>query len=562
MEGNQSVQPANESSGKNNRTKLSNLQEQAQRLKDERSELDSTFEEITYYVRNNTFVTNGLAEWNQKRTRNEIFDPTAPWASVQAANGLGSFLTNNSDRWFGLGVMGRPIQKLAKESRIWLEMVEDRIYHEYSIPQVGFGSAMSEVYLDLTQLGTAILFQDWDPKGQHVRFLPRTINNTWIGENNFRVVDTILSEWPINKRQLIQWFPDFADHPKVKADDWNTKSTLKQLVFPNSDYDIYKVGQRGNWKFTSVYYSDYYELIFDEGGFNQFPYHCPRWLRIVGEVYGQSMAMQCLPAIQNANQIMEELHISARLANWPPISYDDDSIVMPMNQTHPEFYPGSLIAKIQGTENPQPIHSGTQPQYSHELLQMQQKWITDAFHVSYLLRERKKERQSVLEIQDERSEMLRQMGSSIGRQHQELIGPMVGRTYNLLRIHRKIPPPPPEIAEAGLDVTFTNPAAKAQLGSKAGAMGAFLQDLAVIAQAKPEIWDVIKPIEWAEELANVRDVSQRVINSKSEWEQIQMAKSQQAEQAQMMDQLPGMAKGMKDIAQARDIDPTMAGLLN
>jgi len=285
-------------------------------------------------------------------------------------------------------------------------------------------------------------------------------------------------------------------------------------------------------------------------------------MRLVGDVYGQSPAMQCLPAIQNANQIMEELHVAARLANWPPILHDDDSIVLPMGRTGPEFYPGSLVSMVPGTDRPTPLTSGSQPQYSHELLQMQQKWITDAFHVSYLLREKKKERQSVTEILDERSEMLRQMGSMLGRMQQELLGPMVGRTYDLLRLNGEIAPPTDEMRELGMDIVFVNPAAKAQLGTKAQNMSAMLQDMAVVAQAKPEIYDIIKPVEWAEELANVRDVSLKVLRTREEMEEIEAKKAEQQQQQQAMEALPSMASGIKDIAQARQVDPEMAGLMS
>lgn len=552
---NQSVITSNEEN-----RRFQQLKEEWQRIKNLRGGLDPMLDELIYYVRQSTYAENGVADFQINQDKNEIFDPTAPWAAVQSANGLGSYLTPPNERWMKLGVMGRPTHTLSKASRLYLEAAEDRIFYELSLPEVGFGSATSELNLDIVTLGTSVMFEDWNRDEGHVRFIPYNIKNCSIAENNDRKVDTVFREVEVTIRQLLQYFPDFADYNVIKVKESTDKVTLVHGVFPNKDRDKFKFGKM-HLPFSSVYFSPDLELVFKEGGYKTFPYMVPRWMRVTGDPYGQSMAMHCLSAIRNANQIVEELHVSQRMANWPPMAYDDDSILLPPGRVSPEFYPGSLAPMIPGTERPTPIHAGAQPQGMFELLQMQQKWITDAFMVSHLLRERKKERQSVTEILDERSEMLRQLGSTLGRMEGEWLGPMVGRTFGLLRDNGEIPTPPEELSKDGLDIVFTNPAAKAQLGSKAQNMTAFIQDLSVAAQAMPEIMQTLKPAEWAQELATLRDVTPKVINTPEEMQAMQQAQAEQAQQAQMLDSAPGLAKATKDIADARQTDPSVAGLL-
>lgn len=552
---NQSVQPnRKESQG------FQKLKEQFQQVKNMRVDVDPLLEEIIYYIRQSTHTTNGVADYNIEQSKNEIFDPTAPWAATQSANGLGSFLTNSTDRWMNLGGMGRPTHTLSRESRLYLEGAEDRMFYELALPQVAFGSASSELYLDIVTLGTAVLFLDWDARNHHARFIPYSIMNCYIAESNFRKVDTLFRESEVTVRQLLQWFPDFEDHAQLRAKEPTDKVTLVHGVFPNKDRKLYHHGVEG-MAYSSVYFSPELEIIFDEGGYKNFPYMVPRWSRVVGDVYGKSPAMECLPAIRTANQLVEELLVSQRLANWPSMAYDDDSILLPMGKVSPEFYPGSLAPMIPGSERPTPIHAGAQPQGLFELLAEQKKWITQSFQVAHLLRDRKKERQSVTEILDERSEMLRQIDPMLGRLRQEWLGPMAGRLFGLLRDAGEIPAPPEELSQAGLDITFVSPAAKAQLGTKAQGMSAFLQDLSVVAQARPEVMQVLKPAEWASEMAMLRDVSPKVLNTPEELAQLQEAQAEQQQQQQLMEAAPGLAKAAKDVSDARQTDPAMAGLL-
>jgi hypothetical protein len=77
----------------------------------------------------------------------------------------------------------------------------------------------------------------------------------------------------------------------------------------------------------------------------------------------------------------------------------------------------------------------------------------------------------------------------------------------------------------------------------------------------PEIMQALKPAEWAAELAILRDVSPKVVNTAEEMAELQASQAEQQQQAQMLESAPGLAKATKDIADARQTDPSVAGLL-
>jgi hypothetical protein len=67
--------------------------------------------------------------------------------------------------------------------------------------------------------------------------------------------------------------------------------------------------------------------------------------------------------------------------------------------------------------------AGNQPQYMMDMIRMYRDTINRSFFVDQIIRQEKKERQSVTEIQDTRGQMLNQLAPLINRMESEYIGP-------------------------------------------------------------------------------------------------------------------------------------------
>lgn len=305
--------------------------------------------------------------------------------------------------------------------------------------------------------------------------------------------------------------------------------------------------------YAEFYFCPSLDVLLDEGGYDDFPYHVPRWTKLAGEMMGRSPAMSVLPDIKMVNQMSKELLFSAQLANMPPLVFDEDSMLLPVKTVTPK----SILFKQQGAEMPQPLMSGTQPQLAFEDLEQRREVIRRAFFVDFLLRPKKKERQTTLEIQDDRAEMLRQMAPMLGRVQDELLGDMVKRSFRILARQGKFPDPPAELQGRPLEIVYTSPAAQAQYGTKAVAISQFLQDLAQVAQFDPQVPMVLDTEKLVEELAKLRDVTRRIMKDPREIMAEKQAAAQQQQMMAMAQSAGDVSGAIKDVAQARAADPTL-----
>lgn len=542
--------------------RLRELKEGYQRAKNLRSPFDDQWNTVQRFVRPDAPAPmEDVRHFQRGGARGkEIYDGTAPWAAEEFASGLHSMLTDSTTRWFGLGVVGEETHNLSRESRLWLEELSDQIYHDFSLPKANVNPTLHENYLDLGTFGTTVQFEFWDPKMRMTRFRPYPLANCYIEENADGEVDMLWRAHAFTLRQLLTTWPHLAGLPELEhlKNGPGASFEVVHVVMPREERDFRGFTAK-NKPFASFYFSP--ELsgdVFEEGGFDIFPYNVPRWTKMAGETYGRSPAMRVLADIQMANQINKELLVAAQIANFPPLVFENGSILLPPEgDQRIKVTPRSILFKESGAEHPQPVISGSQPQLTLEMLEAHRTRIIQAFYIDHLIRARKKERQTVTEILDERGEMMRQLSPQLGRLHSEMLSNMIsGAVFYAMRAGR-VSPAPAELEGAEMKVAYTNPAAKAQLGTKASQISSFLEDLAPVANIFPNIFQGIDEDELLREMANTRDITLKILKDKSRRAR---EKQQQEEQQQAMmaaEAAPNLARTAKDLAQARQIDPSL-----
>jgi hypothetical protein len=296
--------------------------------------------------------------------------------------------------------------------------------------------------------------------------------------------------------------------------------------------------------------------VLQTGFLSYFPFIVPRWVKLPGEVYGRSPAMTCLSTIKVVNKMRKELLKSAEIANAPPLSAEEDTIMLPFS-----YGSRQMIWREAGSPAPEPILSGSQPNLTQEMIQQDRDTIVKAYFVDQIIRDQKKERQTILEIQDERGQMLQQLGPLLSRQENEFLAPCIEGQLEYLDQAGMLPELPDSLAGHDLEIVYTSPAAQAQYSSGMGDISAMLQDIIPLAQAKPEIMDNIDDNELFAEITRLRGVTRRIIRTKDDVNAMREDRAEAEGQQQQMEAAPGMAGAAKDIATARSIDPEGAGQL-
>ena len=524
------------------------------RMTNDRSNWETTWQQLRALVRPSVpDFTSGLTT-KGKRNSDHIYDGTAIWGLEQLASGMHSFLTNPSDQWFMINIRGRQRENLPLEVARWLHEVEDIIFNEYARPKSAFTSSVHEAYLDIGCFGTCSMYQYYSQATGGLRFRTYPLSDVWVQENNDGIIDVHFRRMHMSWRQIVQEWPKAMDRaPKafkhIGLDETKTV-TVVHAVMPRTDR------MPGSPLNTQMPFASFYVILetqemLSESGYPMMPYHVGRWSKLAGETYGRSPGSVALPDIRMVNQLSKTLIMAAQKMTDPPVVLDNDSYVHPIKTA-----PGSLIYREPGSNEPTPSPMHGQPEIGIEVLNQHREQILRAFYVEWVVRDRKRERQTAFEVQDERAEMLQMLSPIMGRMQSELLGPIIRRSYRLLYDAGRIPEPPFQDEE--LVVEYSSPASRAQLGSKAMAAKRYVQDLMGMAQVDPSVLMAVDMQKFAKMIGRFEDIPPEIMRSDREIKQLMQA--QEAQQQQMMEAETTAqgAKATRDIAEARAKDPSMA----
>lgn len=510
------------------------------RMKSTRTVYEREWQDIKDLVRP------GAADFQRSNSHdgkaNAIFDGTARQACEELAGGLHSYLTNPAAPWMRLEVDG--MEDLDDPDALsWLDHVTDELLEEYAHPEVRFYPSMRESYLDISSFGSCNLNQEWSEETDHLLFSTRSLASSFFDKNNEDKIDTVFRciEW--DKRQLQQRFGDDYLPDKVKQNNQkDRKWEVVHAVYPRSDREYGKIDAR-NMPFASVWTLVECKHVLKEGGYDSLPYHPGRWATIPEEIYGYSPAHACLPDIRMLNRMEMTMIKGAQLATAPPIFVPNDGVMLPI-----KMGPNSINYYENGIETP--FH---QMEYKGnftiglENSDRKREQVRKSFHLDWVEVNRKKERQSAYEIQQDEEENVRQMGPILGGLQADILQPAIARSYNLLRDHGRIRPAPPILHKRKLKVVYISPAAMAQKAMKAVNIGRLIQDATPLLQVAPEAADAIDFDAALQELAEARSAPRRVIRSPEAIAQIREGRQTQA----ALQQAEPVSKAIKNIADAR-----------
>jgi len=427
------------------------------------------------------------------------------------------------------------------------------VYGAFADPESTFNPALHEAYMDLGAFGTAVLFQDWSIEKGKLSFRSFPLADCYIQENHDGIVDTIFRRTLMSARQVAQKFGQNELPEQMKKDQPDKEWEIIHCVYPREDLPMLKgIKTKYEMPFGSFWFSDECKHIFAESGYNSFPYHVPRWSKLAGEIYGRSPAMTCLPDIKMINQMSKVVIKGAQKAVDPPLMVPDDGFMLPLKTS-----PSSLIFYQQGTEPIVPLENRARIDIGLDMMEQRRDHIIKSFFVDWLLQQKNRTEMTATEVMDRREEKLRMMAPMIGRLESELLGRIISRSFELLRTNQMIPTPPPIIQGAGLSLSYSSPASTAQMSGKSVAIQKFLEDLVPMAQVDPSVMDKINLDEFVKVMAELRDVTRRIIRPDKEVAQMRQGRQEQEMMMQQAEMAKPMAGSIKDLAQAQALTAEM-----
>jgi hypothetical protein len=501
------------------------LKDNLSRLQTKRQNWESHWQEVADYMLPRKSDINKERSKGDKRNV-QIFDATAVHSLELLASSLHGMLTSQANRWFQLRYKEALLND-SDEAKEWLEDAMDKMYVAFA--RSNFQQEIFENYHDLIAFGTSCLFIEED-QDDIVRFSARHIKEIYITEDQRGFVDTIYRKFKMTAKAAFDRFGKeqlsrdlLVKFQKTPFDDVE----MVHVVRRRNVFDPKKLDKQ-NMPFQSVYMEYETGHIISIGGFREFPYVVPRYLKASNEIYGRSPGMNSLPDVKVLNKMVEVSMKAAQKQVDPPLLVPDDAMILPIRTA-----PGSLNYYRSGSRDRiEPLNIGANNPLGLNMEDQRRRAISRTFHVDQLLIQENRT-MTATEVMQRNQEKMRILGPVIGRLQQELLQPLIIRVFNIMLRNKEFLPAPEVLANQQIEIEYVSPVALAQKGTQLEGIMRGLEIFGSISQISP-VTDYIDENGLVKQIINILGLPAKMIKSDKEVEQLRAVRQeQQAAQAQM-----------------------------
>lgn len=525
-------------------------------LWNERSSWDSHWKDLAEYQlpRAGRFSESEVNQGHKKHK--VIYDNTAIFAHRTLASGMMSGMTSPARPWFRLGLNDKDLMEYAPV-RQWLHDTGELMRAIFSSSNTY--AALHQCYEELGAFGTWANFvrPNFDNVIHHY---PMTVGEYALATNDQGVVDTVFRSFSVTVGQMVKQFGLKNCSTAVQnLYDRNTLDSWVPIIHvtePRADRDRGK-RDNTNMPFASCYFEPNtdqgYDKLLSESGFKRFPVLAPRWVVTGNDVYGRSPGMDCLGDVrQLQHEQLRKAQAVDYMVNPPiqvPVQYKDQASkrmpggVMFVDATGPGGGVRSayevnlrldyLLADIQDTRN-----------------RINQAYYADLFLM--LASQPANGKMTATEVAERHEEKLLMLGPVLERLHNELLSPLIDITFDRMAEAGILPPAPPEIQGADLEIEFVSTLAQAQRAVAAAGTDRLLGTVGTLAGLKPDVLDKVDFDQVVDDYGELFGVNPKIIVPDDKVAEIRAARAQQEQAMQAAASATAAAQTAKTVG---DINP-------
>lgn len=532
--------------------------------------------------------------WSGDRNRGDkrmqnIIDSTGSFAVRTLESGMHAGLTSPARPWMKLTT---PDPDLAEHGPVkeWLHVVTQRMLTVFS--QTNLYNSLPLVYGDMGLFGTAAMSVVLDEEDLF-RTFTYPIGSYCLSIDKRGKVDTFYREYEMSVRQVVK---EFGVRPGMTTLDWSHISnrvknawdrgmyeeavTIGWLVQPNDDRNPRALDANKRMPFVSCHF----EVDVDgattsvatenkflrESGFQSFPILAPRW-RITGEdSYGtDSCGMLALGDVR-------QLQVMGRRKGQLLAKAVDPPLMGPssLRSQKTSLIQGDItyVDARDGQMGLKPIHEVRLEGYQH--------LVQDANDVRFLIRRAFYEdlflmiattdqvigadRPTAREIDERHEEKMLALGPVLERTNDELLEPLVDRTFEIMDKAGLVPDPPDELDGVKLKVEYLSILAQAQKLVGVVSQDRFVNSIIPMVEFFPQVRHKLKAFQVVDIYADITGVDPRQVRPDDEAQKLADDEEQAAAQAQQAEAMKSMgqaaaAAGAAPVAPNSPLDQIMSG---
>lgn len=532
-------------------------------LQTQRHNVEQTWDVITQFVApfKGEFFRTGQNEAAIEWRKRQVYDATAVQAHIQLASSLHGAATNPAIRWFDLAWRDKRLHD-NHAARVWLETAATRTYNE--LQDSNFNLEVNTAYRNLTSVGTAFLVQE----------PTQDFTQGW-GGMEFSNVPLKQGYFEPNDRggarcfyRLMRWKPSQIKSLCERKDAPCPENVTKRLDAGSDEqikviFAIYPNANPGSptarmltpdkrpYQYVYMLYDD--KEVFDRGGYYEMPVTVPRWEVTDESIWGHSPAHYALADILTLNQLVE-LDLKSREKVIDPALIVEERAVM----TDLNLGPGevNVVRSIAGIA---PFESAARFDAVESTIVRLQSAIQRYFYIDQLeLKE--SPAMTATEVQVRFELMQRLLASTMSRIKEDMLDPIVQRTFNMLWRAGEFEDPPEGVEVGEYDIHYVGPLSRSMRFDQAASVERWITQLQMIAQAGGEdaadvllVPDFEKIARHAATQLNIPTELTR--DTDAVQADMEQRRNQRAEQAQATTNRDNAA-AVRDLKQARDLEDT------
>ena len=529
------------------------------RLWSERASFDASWRELAEYIapRRVRFTT---TDRNRGERRDQfIIDSTARFSARTLASGQHSGLTSPARPWFKLTT---PDPGLADAGPVkeWLHIVTDRL--RVILAGSNVYNMLPILYGDMGTFGSSAMAIVEDPKTL-IRCYAYPLGSWATGLDSRQHPTTFVREYQLTVRQIVETFGR-----QGREIDWTNISVTVRNLWDQGHYEASvdvcwtvmpnENARPGGLSRHLPWISTYCELGQESGqllavkGFHEFPIVAPRWDVTGEDTYGTDCPGMTAIGDVKQLQIMERRkgQAIAKQIN-PPLQAPET-----MRSQKPSVFPGDVsYVDLQHAKD------GFRPVYEVEL--NLQNFIADQnltrqriqrayFEDLFLMLAQSEQVQPITaeEVRARQEEKLIVLGPGLERTNDELLSPLIDRTFAIAQRAGLLPDPPDALDGVDLKIEYTSILAEAMKLVGVAGLDRFVSTMGAIAQTYPEVRHKIKPFQLVNDYADMLGVDPRILQTDEDAPAAAPAAAKAVADAQQAQTTALNAKAARDAAAA------------
>lgn len=534
-------------------------------LEYERASFLSDWQELaSYLMPRGLRMSTSEANRGGRRTRN-IVDCSATLSRRVLQAGMMSGITSPARPWFKLTT---PDQDLAEKPNVkeWLHVVTTRMQTVFL--KSNLYNVLPTIYGHNAVFATsamAVLEDDDDT----IRCVPFPIGSFAIANNDKLRVDTFMREFTMTVAQIVQWFGRVDENGKP---DWSNISLRVKNLYEKASYqshiDIIHI-VCPNWQFDQGRHSSedkkFYSLYFEKGGdqdkflsqsgFDEYPVLTPRWETTGEDAYGTDSPGWVTLGDVKQLQLGERKSMQAieKMVNPPMVGPTS------MKTNRASLLPGD-ITYVDARNDSQGFKPAHEVRFSTKELEDKQQqvryrisrgWFEDLF---LMLANSDRREITAREVEERHEEKLLALGPVLEQLNQDLLDPLIDRTFAIMLRRGDVPQAPQELEGEPLRVEYVSIMAQAQKMVGIAGLERFAGFVGGMAKVDPSILDKVNGDELVDEYALMTGIAPRIVRSDEQVNQLRQDKAKAMQAQQEAETVKTTAGAAKDLSQTNTTD--------